>query len=469
MTQLGNDTFTRANQSGWGTASDGQTWTATVGVPTLSIASNEGKLTGTTNQCNVILGSTAVADMEVLVRCSVSVAGFPGVVLRQTASNTNYRIRQNTATNTMAILRNVAGTTTSVATGSFTFSLNTFYWIRARIVGTQIDVRVWLTGTAEPTTWLASGTDSTITGAGKFGVFAFPNASTDIYQYDSFYAIDYEWIDSNIGSSSFAGTITTPGFVESDPASDSFAAVGSASFAEALSVTDATLFGGSFSTTDGVSGSSAYAATGGFIPVDQNTGSSSLLASDSALLIDQVIATDTSSFASSLLAVDQNTGLSLFTGNDGYIPVDSLSGSSSLLGTLGFLATDNASGSSSLFASIAVSWLDLLIASSRLSGNVGALFTDPLTGLSSFLASDVANWQELYTVLTIFSLTQQHIIVVVTEFTLVTAYGRDGHVQAHGRDGLVEGSMRDGRVQAHGRDGHVQAYGRDGLIAGRGH
>ena len=73
-TQYGYDSFTRANQSGWGTADDGQTWAAQGAVPTLAIASNVGTFTGITTATNMLLGSNTYGDIEILLSFAVSVS-----------------------------------------------------------------------------------------------------------------------------------------------------------------------------------------------------------------------------------------------------------------------------------------------------------------------------------------------------------------------------------------------------------
>jgi hypothetical protein len=40
-------------------------------------------------------------------------------------------------------------------------------WIRLRVVGTSIQVKVWRDGTAEPAAWTASLTDTSVTAAGR--------------------------------------------------------------------------------------------------------------------------------------------------------------------------------------------------------------------------------------------------------------------------------------------------------------
>lgn len=199
MTLLGKDTFSRSNQSGWGTASDGQTWSTQSGTPTLSIASNEGHATSVTALAYVELGSTTTADIEVLVRVKVSDTNVTaaGVTLRATGTTTFYRFRfnSNSSTQGIGIVKTISGTTTNLFTTSFTVSTGTFYWLRARAVGSNLYVKGWQDGTAEPAAWSTSGTDTSITAAGGFGVCVNSSSGTSTFDFDSYYAVDYPLAD----------------------------------------------------------------------------------------------------------------------------------------------------------------------------------------------------------------------------------------------------------------------------------
>lgn len=191
---LEKDTFVRANQSGWGTASNGDTWAVTLGSSTLSIASNEGHATGTTSQANVQLGSTTNADAEVLVRCQTSDTNSNrmGVSLRQTASNTFYAAKMNVNSGVFSIGKVVTGTITDLfTTSSFVASAATYYWIRFKAVGTFLAAKIWADGTAEPAAWTVSGTDSSITGAGGVGLTFYSSNSATTWDFNAFNAVDY--------------------------------------------------------------------------------------------------------------------------------------------------------------------------------------------------------------------------------------------------------------------------------------
>src|SRR5215469_785662 len=93
MTLLASDTFIRANQSGWGTASDSETWASVRGTPVVAIASNEGTFhaSGGSSFSIMRLGSQTSAGQEVLVRMKPgNTAKNQGTVARFVDNNNFY-------------------------------------------------------------------------------------------------------------------------------------------------------------------------------------------------------------------------------------------------------------------------------------------------------------------------------------------------------------------------------------------
>lgn len=66
----------------------------------------------------------------------------------------------------LQIYKVVAGTNTPIVTGSFGCSAATKAWMRCQAVGTTIRVKMWNNGTAEPSAWTLSTTDSSFTSGG---------------------------------------------------------------------------------------------------------------------------------------------------------------------------------------------------------------------------------------------------------------------------------------------------------------
>lgn len=138
------------------------------------------------------LGASTSANMEGLVRCKTSATTSTrmGVALRFTASNTFYHARLSANANNLVIGKVVTGTNTDLFTTAFTVSIATFYWIRFRVVGTNLYARVWADGGSEPGTWTLTGTDSSITGAGGFGLTINASSTAVTWDFDSFTVTD---------------------------------------------------------------------------------------------------------------------------------------------------------------------------------------------------------------------------------------------------------------------------------------
>ena len=180
MTTLATDTFVRANQSGWGTASDGiNVWSLVRGTTTLAIASNQGTDTVTSGGTFAVIrcGSGTSADTEqVLTFKRQTSADLSGIVCRYTDNSNWYNVNIGAYTNNLVFSKNVAGSYTDVAFGpSVTPTLADNYSIRFRCIGTTIQARMWDTTGAEPGTWDINITDSSLSGAHGFGVMTDPD------------------------------------------------------------------------------------------------------------------------------------------------------------------------------------------------------------------------------------------------------------------------------------------------------
>ena len=222
MTVLLNDTFARTAQSGWGTSTDGQAWTVRTTGPTLSIASNQGIINGTTSGDSV-LGSKSSIPVDIRVRFAFGNAGdgtMFGINFRTTnvtnyyfwgfLSGTSLGFRCNTTSLGAPITLGTA-TTISTVTG-------TEYWLRVRAVGSILQGKWWTDGSAEPAAWTQVVTDTNITTTGNIG-FQYSPGSTNNNKIDFLYAVDYPLQDtlttsdsiafSNGSVSSMTGTDTT--------------------------------------------------------------------------------------------------------------------------------------------------------------------------------------------------------------------------------------------------------------------
>jgi hypothetical protein len=176
-TTLGQDTFQRASQTHWGTASDGQTWGGDANSQSVfSIASNTGKITGSGNSYSAVLGSSATNE-DVVFSGSVSNfnGGNIGAVLRWKDANNWYKAY---ITGTTLVLQSrVNGTYTTLKTTNFTANAGTSYTLRFDAVGSTLSVKVWQTGTTEPATWTLTTTDTSLQ-SGSSGIRALIESGT---------------------------------------------------------------------------------------------------------------------------------------------------------------------------------------------------------------------------------------------------------------------------------------------------
>ena len=163
-TVLATDTFQRANQSLWGNASDGQAWGGEASCkPAFSISGNAGLVakTGGSNY-SAVLGPAA-SDEEVYATGSLSVFANTnfGDVLRW-ANGSNWYKAYIEGKN-LVLQKNVAGTTTKLASVPFAASAGTAYTIHFRVVGSTLTANVWPASGSEPAGWMITASDSSLT------------------------------------------------------------------------------------------------------------------------------------------------------------------------------------------------------------------------------------------------------------------------------------------------------------------
>src|SRR6266699_2284340 len=179
------DYMQRANQSGFGTASDGQTYTKS-GTGTDAISSNEATITNTTGDVYERLGSKTAADSEASTRFELSASTiFAGVCLRFTDSNNLYRCIYNNGT--LKLEKLVAGVLTTLASASVSPFSVTWSRLRLRIVGSTLYGRMWPDGIVESTSWMLTTTDSAFA-SGGFALFA---NGTGVASFDDFRVTSY--------------------------------------------------------------------------------------------------------------------------------------------------------------------------------------------------------------------------------------------------------------------------------------
>lgn len=157
---LAQDTFQRADQLFWGTASDGQVWNGDAATQTaFSIAGQMGQIGHGNGFFNATLGPM-VANVE--IQFTGSLGRFQqsnmGAVLRFTDANDCYKAYID-GTN-LVILKRLAAIGTRLGAFPFQARAGISYTLRFRAVGTTLSAKVWPTNQAEPTGWILTVTDT---------------------------------------------------------------------------------------------------------------------------------------------------------------------------------------------------------------------------------------------------------------------------------------------------------------------
>jgi hypothetical protein len=98
----------------------------------------------------------------------------------------------------IGIHKYTAPTSTAVGSTAKTINTGTWYYMRFRVVGTSLKLKVWAKGTDEPAAWDLEFTDSSVTAAGWIGI---GSANTGC-------EVNYDYIGINVGSS--AATVPLP-------------------------------------------------------------------------------------------------------------------------------------------------------------------------------------------------------------------------------------------------------------------
>lgn len=160
---IADDTFHRANQSLWGTASDGNIWKGDANTQKVfSIMNNLGVIGNGYDTHSAIIG-TVVKNAQIVFSGSMSSFANTnlGGVLRWTDANNWYKAYIDGGN--LFIQKRVAGTITTLRSKPFPATINTNYTIRFQVVGNVLMAKAWKTGTAEPTTWIVTATDNSLT------------------------------------------------------------------------------------------------------------------------------------------------------------------------------------------------------------------------------------------------------------------------------------------------------------------
>jgi hypothetical protein len=163
---LAKDTFQRAPQTFWGTASDGRLWAGDANsIEVFSIVNGAGQVDHAQGTFNAVLGALNT-NAEVLVSASVNqfAAGGKvnvGAVLRWTDANNWYKALIDGTK--LQILSRVNGVSTSLGSVPFQANAGVTYNLRFRVMGANLFARAWQSGQPEPATWMLTVANTALT------------------------------------------------------------------------------------------------------------------------------------------------------------------------------------------------------------------------------------------------------------------------------------------------------------------
>ena len=193
------DTFTRTVTNGFGPADLGGAWSLSGSTANYSTSGTAGEMNlgaaGVTTQA--FLNTVRAVDVDVTVDVSIDkVANGGGVyysVIGRRLNNNDYRAKVRVLSNgslSISLGRLLGGTDTTLVSqtvSGVTVAANGVLRVRFQTVGTvattgttTLNAKVWKSGTAEPSTWQATTTDTTaaLQAAGGVGLAAYLSGST---------------------------------------------------------------------------------------------------------------------------------------------------------------------------------------------------------------------------------------------------------------------------------------------------
>lgn len=204
------DTFTRSNQSGWGTASDTETWSVVFGSSAnYNIVNNQGVISTTAATYGILLGSGTTTSATYAVRITPSASSDYAGFTFAYVNSTNYCYTE-VSNNDVAIYKVVAGTSTRIALASMSITGGISYRHLLVTNGNTANLYVWIDGQSQPGTPNVTATDPAIGALGQYGLHAFLNSNADTIKYDSYsiksapiaYYVSPTGNDSNPGTQS---------------------------------------------------------------------------------------------------------------------------------------------------------------------------------------------------------------------------------------------------------------------------
>ncbi len=224
------DSFTRTVTGGWGSADMGGTYTVIGSSTDLSVNGSQGVMllsgTGSTNQRGARLDSVSATNVDETVRIMLttlptSTWDIAYLIGRHVSGGNEYRARVRVDTTGGIHLQASVlsgGTETFLGSEATVSGLvapsNTFFDVHFELSGTNpttVLIRSWADGTAEPTTWNYSVTDSTtaVQAAGSVGLIARAGSNVPLnYVYDDLLVTNSDSTATATPTSALAATAT---------------------------------------------------------------------------------------------------------------------------------------------------------------------------------------------------------------------------------------------------------------------
>jgi hypothetical protein len=163
VTMLAQDTFKRANQVFWGTATDGRQWIGDANsIEVFSITGSAGQIDNAQGTFNAILGpvttNAEIVFSGIVNQFAQGSTVNMGAVLRWTDANNWYKALIDGSK--LQILKRVNGITTSLGSVPFSAQGGASYTLRFRVVGAALFVKAWQSNQPEPGAWMLTVMDT---------------------------------------------------------------------------------------------------------------------------------------------------------------------------------------------------------------------------------------------------------------------------------------------------------------------
>jgi hypothetical protein len=178
--QTAMDRFSRPDQPGEGTSSDGNVWTD-------DHASNPQAVVNITNRQEVVQTASGIVfdqwtgipyqNQEVTVDLNMTSGG--GRVLARVTGPSNWLLMVIQPNNQLALWTAVGSSWTRFAyINNLSLNNNSWYHTKIDVIGNQVFGKVWKFGTSEPSAWTISGQQSAVNGTGEAGIRGATSSTT---------------------------------------------------------------------------------------------------------------------------------------------------------------------------------------------------------------------------------------------------------------------------------------------------